>query len=350
MSKVVSDQEKIARFRAFWTRAGTDRPLLGATIATFPSVRAVRREAGLVEPEDLNIQENLNELDEEWEAWREVSGDAMFVANPLWAFPWHLAMAGCPIKRDADNLWGLSALDEWEQIESLRFDSNNRWFRRQLEFTRALVEHAAGRYPVGAGQLMLGPVDMMMQLRGQERLALDFYDSPEEVLALGQRCVDLCAAAVQALYAAVPTHLGGRAGTIRYFWAPAEFVETAEDISFMMSPALHRRFVAPLHRALGQRFPYTLVHLHSAQLHTVPALLEVEEITAIQITPDFGEDLVPKIPVLARILERKPLLLHGVMAVDSARQILRALPARGLALLFRCDTPADAAKVLDSLL
>jgi 5-methyltetrahydrofolate--homocysteine methyltransferase len=274
----------------------------------------------------------------------------MFVANPLWAFPWNMAMAGCPIKRDADNLWALPALDDWKQLDRLRFDPNNRWFRRQLEFTQALVGHAVGRYPVGAGQLMLGPVDMMMQLRGQERLALDFYDSPEMVLALGQKCVDLCAAAVHALYAVVPTHLGGRAGTIRCFWAPGEFVETAEDISFMLSPALHRRFAAPLHQALGQRFPYTMVHLHSAQLHTVPTLLDVDQIAAIEITPDFGEDLVPKIPILARILERKPLLIHGVLTVATGREIMRALPTRGLALLLRCDTPAEAAKVLDSLL
>jgi len=161
MPKMISDQEKIARFRAFWTRSERDRALIGATIATFPSVRTVRREAGLVEPDDLDTRENLKELDEEWEAWREVMGDAMFVANPLWAFPWTLAMAGCPIKRDADNLWALSALEDWKQLESLRFDPNNRWLRRQLEFTQALVGHAAGRYPVGAGQLMLGPVDMM---------------------------------------------------------------------------------------------------------------------------------------------------------------------------------------------
>jgi uncharacterized protein (UPF0276 family) len=52
---------------------------------------------------------------------------------------------------------------------------------------------------------------------------------------------------------------------------------------------------------------------------------------------------------MAQILERKPLLLHGVMSVTSAKEIMRALPARGLALIFRCDTPADAARVLDSL-
>ena len=350
MPKVVSDQEKVARFRAFWQRSETDRPLIGATIATFPSVRAVRREAGLVQPEDLDIQENIKELDEEWEQWRHVMGDALWAANPLWAFPWYLAMAGCPIKRDADNLWALPALDDWSQLETLRFGPSDPWYRRQLEFTRALVEHAEGRYPVGSGQLMLGPVDMMMQVRGQERLALDLYDAPEMVLALGQRCVNLCADAVDALSPAVPTYHGGRAGTIRYFWAPGEFVETAEDLSFMMSPAAHRQFVVPFHRALGRRFPCTLVHLHSAQLHTVPNLLEVEEIAAIQITPDFGEDMVPKIPLMAQILERKPLLVHGVMTVESMREMIRLLPARGLALFCRCDSPAEAAAVLEAIL
>jgi len=348
--KVVSDQEKVARFRAFWTRSQTDRPLIGATIATFPSIRSVRREAGFVEPDDLDIQENFKELDEEWEAWHGVMGDAMFVANPLWAFPWHSAMAGCPIQRDADNLWSLPGLDDWGQFEWLGFDPNNGWFRRQMLLTETLVQHGAGRYPVSVGQLMLGPVDMMMQLRGQERLAMDFYDAPDMVRALGARCADLCAAAVRALSAAVPPYLGGRAGTGRYFWAPGDFIETAEDIAFMTSPALHREFVIPLHRTLGRRFPYTMVHLHSAQLHTVPSLLEVEEIAAIEITPDFGEDMVPKIPVLAQILERKPLLVHGVMTVPSAREIMRALPARGLALLFRCDTPTMAANVLASIL
>lgn len=350
MPKVISDREKTARFRAFWGREETDRPLLGATIATFPSMRAVRQESGTVRPEDLDIQENLKELDEEWEEWRGVMGDGLWAASPLWAFPWHSAIAGCRVEREADNLWTLPTMGDWGQLESLRFDPSNPWFRRLVEFTRALVEHAKGLYPVGTGQLLLGPVDLMMQLRGQERLALDMYDSPEMVAALGQRCADLCAQAIDAIYPLVPTYLGGRPGTMRYFWAPDKFVETAEDISFMVSPKAHGQFVAPVHRALASRFPYTLVHLHSAQLHTVPSLLEIEEVTAVQITPDFGEDMAPKIPLMARILERKPLLIHGVMTIESLKTMIRELPSRGLALFCRCGSPAQAAEVLDAVL
>jgi hypothetical protein len=158
MPQPIFDADKIARYRAFWQRAETDRPLIGTTISTFPSVRAIRG-TGILRPADLDLEEHLREQDEEWEQWRDCSGDAVWSALPLWAFPWHLAMAGCPIQRDGDNLWALAALDEWGQLENVRFSRTNPWYRRLAEFTQALVEHSAGRYPVGLGPLLLGPAD-----------------------------------------------------------------------------------------------------------------------------------------------------------------------------------------------
>lgn len=346
MPTLISDLERVQRFAAFWKREPVDRPLVGTTISTFPSFRAVKRAAGPISPEDLDVEENLRELDEEWEAWRGAMGDALWSAFPIWAFPWHLAMAGCPVYRDEDNIWSMPAVDDWRQMEGVRFDPQNPWFRRLAEFTRAIVANAGGRYPAGVGPFLLGPADMLMQARGQERLAMDLYDAPGQVEALGRRCLALACDAMDAIFEIVPTLHGGYAGTSRYFWAPGKMVEGAEDISFMMSPALHARFVAPLHRGVGQRFPYHMVHLHSAQLHTVPGLLEIDEVAAIEITPDFGEDLRPQIALLRRILERKPLILHGVMTGEAMRDLLAALPARGLCLFARANSPEHGRALL----
>lgn len=348
MLLTVSDSEKIARHSAFWQRSETDRPLIGATISTFPSTRAVRGH-GMLSPDDLDIGENVRELEEEWEQWRDVMGDAIWSAMPLWAFPWHLAIAGCPIQRDEDNLWGLPVLDDWSQLDAVRFDSANPWFRVLVRLTLALKENSAGRFPVTVGQLMLGPVDTMMQLRGQERLALDLHDAPEKVVALGERCAELSADICDALFPLVDRYQGGYCGTIRCMWAPDRLVESAEDVSFMMSLAAHQRFVVPIHRAFGKRISYATVHLHSKQLHTVDNLLPVDEIAAIQITPDFGEDMRPYIPVMARILERKPLIVHGIMSVESAKEMMESLPAAGLALVFRVDSPDEARQTLAAL-
>jgi len=118
----------------------------------------------------------------------------------------------------------------------------------------------------------------------------------------------------------------------------------------MMSPAAHRRFVVPIHRAMGRRFPYNILHLHSASLHTVENLLDIEEIAAFEITPDFGADMLPHIPLMARILGRKPLIVHGVMTIDAMKELIRALPARGLCLFCRCDTASEGAAILNSVL
>lgn len=48
--------------------------------------------------------------------------------------------------------------------------------------------------------MMTAPVDMVMELCGQERLALDIYDHPAELAGLGGRCVELCSEVWDALF------------------------------------------------------------------------------------------------------------------------------------------------------
>ena len=269
MPKVIPDSEKIARYRAFWSRKETDRPLIGTTINPLPSIRAVRGE-GELKPEDLDIEENLQELEEEWEQWREASGDAVWSANPIWAFHWMTAIAGCPNERRGDTVWIKPALEDWSHLSRVRFSGQNPWFRRLMELIQALVERAAGRYPIAAPSLAFC-ADLPMHLRGAEPLALDLYDSPEMVAALGKRCVNLCASAIEAVYEAVPPYLGGYAGTIRYFWAPGKIVEMSEDLSIMMSPAVHRRFGFPSIGRWVAAFPTTyctFTRLISARFRT----------------------------------------------------------------------------------
>jgi len=344
-----ADKERIRRHRAFWSRSPVGRPLIGTTIGTFPSVRAICGNGALT-PADLDLERNLSELEEEWYQWRDAMGDAIWSAFPLWAFPWHLAIAGSPIERRDSNLWGLPVPDLHAGSAHPSLSSGNPWFRLLVDFTLALRQRAAGRYPLGIGPLMFSPPDIVMQLLGQDRLALELYDAPEWVTALGQAVVELCAEVTEALFDLIPTYGGGYCGTSRYLWAPGKLVETGEDVSFMLSPRLHRRLVVPMHRYLARRFPFTVVHLHSRQLHTVPNLLEVQEIAAFQITPDFGEDMLQHLPVMARILEHKPLVVHGVMSITTMKEIIRSLDHRGLALLCRCESPDDARAVLDALL
>lgn len=63
-----------------------------------------------------------------------------------------------------------------------------------------------------------------------------------------------------------------------------------DDISTMISQDDYRRFVQPFIREQCQKIDYTLYHLDGVgAMHHLPALLEIEELNAIQWTPGVGE-------------------------------------------------------------
>ena len=58
----------------------------------------------------------------------------------------------------------------------------------------------------------------------------------------------------------------------------------------MISQDDYRRFVQPFIREQCQKIDYTLYHLDGVgAMHHLPALLEIEELNAIQWTPGVGE-------------------------------------------------------------
>jgi hypothetical protein len=73
-------------------------------------------------------------------------------------------------------------------------------------------------------------------------------------------------------------------------WAPGKMSKLQSDISTMISVDDYRRFVQPFIREQCQKIDYTLYHLDGVgAMHHLDALLEIEELNAIQWTPGVGE-------------------------------------------------------------
>jgi hypothetical protein len=100
---------------------------------------------------------------------------------------------------------------------------------------------------------------------------------------------------------------------------------------------MYREFLLPCDRRIAENFEHSMIHLHSAALHVVDDLLDVDPLTAIQVAFDpSGPSLEQLMPVFAKIMERKPLLILGVMgdlAPGDIDRIAGSLPAAGLCLL-----------------
>ena len=194
------------------------------------------------------------------------------------------------------------------------------------ELLKACKAKANGHYFVGMPDLMEG-LDVLAALKGTDRVLLDTVMQPEILEQQMQQINDIYFKVFDELYDIIRE---GDEMAFCYFssWASGKMSKLQSDISTMISQDDYRRFVQPFIREQCQKIDYTLYHLDGVgAMHHLPALLEIEELNAIQWTPGVGEpqggspkwyDLYKKILAGGRSVmacwvtldELKPLLDH----------------------------------------
>ena len=172
--------------------------------------------------------------------------------------------------------------------DKLTFDPNNEQLRIHKELLKACKRKANGNYYVGMPDLMEG-LDVLAALKGTDKVLLDTVMQPEVVEEQLQFINDVYFKVFDELYDIIRE---GDEMAFCYFssWAPGKMTKIQSDISTMISEDDYRRFVQPYLREQCRKIPYTLYHLDGVgAMHHLPALLEIEELNAIQWTPGVGE-------------------------------------------------------------
>ena len=245
----------------------------------------------------------------------------------------------------ADMIWCERFIDDYGRLADSKDEG---WSELLWALLDGLVERAAGRYPV-APKAVLSPLGILAEVRGNTELAFDLTDRPHEVEAAIDAITDAWVKLALGNFGHIPDWHGGYTSAPRYIWAPGRMIEFDEDPAFMFSPQAHQRFVMPSHRELMRRFEYAYIHLHSAQLHTLDNLLELDGLAAIELTPDPPASVLGLIPTIARIRERTPCIVHGYMTAEEMRTVMEQVPPEGLCLIGRVDSPDDALRLQDAV-
>ncbi len=343
--------DRFARLRSFWNRTNHDRPVIGFTGGYFPrdSIRMIRLTGRAVEPDDIQVPEFLADCDTQHAAWQDCTGDLPWCAAPLWGFRWMSAILGQPLHIGEETIWDEPILKDYDHLDRLSYDPNDKWLCALLELTRRLVEHAAGRYCLGA-VLMTGPLASLVGLRGAIEFGYDVSDQPERVALALQAVTETWIRVAQAQFALLPPFHGGYGHPARFVWAPGPLVEFDEDSSFLLSPRLHRNLVLPAHRRLLSQLGCSYLHLHSTQLHTLDSLLELESLAAIELTPDVGSSISDLIPVIRRVQAHKLVIVHGYLTAEDMIAIIESVPPEGLCVIGRADEPDQAAQLQEAVM
>lgn len=172
--------------------------------------------------------------------------------------------------------------------DDIVFDPQHPNWLLHKELLRACKEKAQGHYYVGMPDLMEG-LDVLAALKGTDQVLLDTVMYPECLEHQMQQINDIYFQVFDELYDIIRE---GDEMAFCYFssWAPGKMSKLQSDISTMISVDDYRRFVQPFIREQCQRIDYTLYHLDGVgAIHHLDALLEIQELNAIQWTPGVGE-------------------------------------------------------------
>lgn len=172
--------------------------------------------------------------------------------------------------------------------DDIVFNPNHPNYVLHKELLKACKRKAQGHYYVGMPDLMEG-LDVLAAIKGTDKVLLDTVMQPEVLEHQMQQINDIYFQVFDELYEIIRE---GDEMAFCYFssWAPGKMSKLQSDISTMISVDDYRRFVQPFIREQCQKINYTLYHLDGVgAMHHLDALLEIEELNAIQWTPGVGE-------------------------------------------------------------
>lgn len=209
---------------------------------------------------------------------------------------------------------------------------NNAAWKLHKDLLQACKKKAQGHYYVGMPDLMEG-LDVLAAIKGTDKVLLDTVMQPEVLEHQMQQINDIYFKVFDELYDIIRE---GDEMAFCYFsaWAPGRMTKIQSDISTMISEDDYRRFVQPFIREQCQKIDYTLYHLDGVgAIRHLPALLEIEELNAIQWTPGVGEPQggSPKwYDLYKQILAGGKSILASWVTLDELRPLLDNIGADGV--------------------
>ena len=300
-------------------------------------------------PKDLNQKW----FDPEWRAeyldWyvahSSLKADMLPVANTQLGPGSLAAILGGVFEGGEDTIWIHPDPDFKDDIT---FDPQHPNWLLHKELLRACKKKAAGNYYVGMPDLMEG-MDVLAAMKGTDKVLLDTVMQPDVLEHQMQQINDIYFKVYDELYDIIRE---GDEMAFCYFssWAPGKMTKVQSDISTMISVEDYRRFVQPFIRQQCQRIDYTLYHLDGVgALHHLPALLEIEELNAIQWTPGVGEPQggSPKwYDLYRKILAAGKSIMACWVTLDELRPLLDNIGGDGVHLEMDFHNEAEVEKAM----
>ncbi len=240
--------------------------------------------------------------------------------------------------------WPLEGVSSLSEIQP-RYDPHNPWWLRVQAVTRRAVERWGNQVLVGIADIG-GNLDVVAGLRSSERLLLDVTDDPENVDRVVREITALWLRYYAELEAITRTVGRGNAcwGPV---WSPGPGYMLQCDFSYMISPRMFKRFVAPDLTTCCAKLDYAFFHMDGkGELAHLDHLLAISRLRGIQWQPGDGQPKADGWLDILRRIRAGGKLCQVYVTRQGARVIRRELGGQGF-LMQIADDPMTVAEAED---
>ena len=339
------------RIEAFWNGEIFDRPLLSITAPNGKQIREIP-EPKTMKERCLNFDYRLD-VQEERIRCTYFAGEAIPTLWPDFGPDFTAACLGGNLRigettkkeiSGSGAMWSVPVIEDWEKdLPKIKFDPENVWWRRGVEFTNLAIERSKGKYLVVIPDVD-GGGDTCAALRETKNLCIDLYDHPKWV----HRLVDIVSKAnikiVEGLYAILSRYGKGNISTFK-IWAPGRFYNIRSDFAYNISPEQYREFFLRGAMRESEYLDYSIYHMHweDYESNQKNRLAHLDAILSIPKLNGVGGIMKPE--VCQKILSvGKFIFLHSPL--KDIPKVIESLGPKRIWLTSEASTPEEADAVV----
>ncbi|MEG1383799.1 MAG: hypothetical protein RSD08_00710 [Oscillospiraceae bacterium] len=351
----LSIEEKIKRHLIFWNGEHQSRPLLCMRLGQVFFSKQFKANLPLLEknrvlkPEEIIVDDYLADYERMFQELEQLPQDCIFTAEPCTGIPWLEAIFGAVVVGGEDSFFTKPIISDTDDLKKVRFDRENPWFQKYIEFSQKLNLLSAGRFPIGE-PILRGVTDTVGSLIGQQDLIYAMMDEPELINEKFEMVANAQRELIKAQYAVTDSFHGGRSFGFYHLWAPGSVMWYQNDLTNLMAPSFYDEFIRKPTDMILEGYDYTMVHLHPISFFHLDGLLSQKNLSAIQVNREsFGYPTEDCIPSCRKIIESGKKLLYGLGPIDEhdIDVLYDGLPHHSTMYNLMAETPARALELFE---
>ncbi len=290
ISRVKPDwEESKERFRRFWNREKTDRPV---TVLTAPSDSPLSQETAPPVPEDpmdkwLEIEENIQRKKVRIAGTAFLGDTIPNIAPELGPGTLGLYLGSIP-EYMPTTVWYHKCFDSIEKAKGIFSEDNDLW-QWTLECAEKIVESQEGDF-IPSLPDFIENLDTAAQLLGTIETVMAATDTPDELHRLLDEITDSFRTVYTRLWEILYPGRDESVFMAFNIWAPGRVVKIQTDIAALLSPGLFEEFAVPRFNRQLEDLDCSIYHLDGPDaIYSLDSLLKIDKLDVIQWTPGAGQ-------------------------------------------------------------